>query len=502
MQRDNRFWIYATAGLILAAGGLIVFLLNVRQGRVVPIIIGLLLFLVGLALLVYLFWASRGSADAPSDETEGEDGEGAGKHWPAGLKSALKGIGAGGAAASVLSQVEAAGDEGEVAPAPAPMPEPEPEPSLDPEEEAEAEVANLIARINARVDAEEAAAAEARAAAQAEARARVAASEEAAKGAAADAVAEAKAKVAAAVAEAGIAAPAYEPPAGVAPATPAGAGAAAVSRRAEAPLTEEQAKAPERVAGMRAGAKHAVIGEDLPATEGYAKFDAAADAAKDAAEEARAKAAAAVAAVIAATGKAAAKPSLGSLPTIDAVPAVDAAGAAEVHAAYAEAMTEEPVPAPAAAPAPAPAPTAAAATASTLAVEAAREEAYEEAVEAHAAYADAIGEPAVTPAAPAPAPVPTASAATASTRAADAMQAVAFAAAAEAAGSRARWIVKEYKHLTGDALLDAPVNALWGVSESDAALLADAFGIRTIRDLATNRFFAWAAEITAAADRE
>lgn len=67
---------------------------------------------------------------------------------------------------------------------------------------------------------------------------------------------------------------------------------------------------------------------------------------------------------------------------------------------------------------------------------------------------------------------------------------------------RSRWIVKAYKDLAGDALLDSPVNALWGVSEGDAALLKDAFGIKTIRDLATNRFFAWADEIVAEADGE
>ena len=72
---------------------------------------------------------------------------------------------------------------------------------------------------------------------------------------------------------------------------------------------------------------------------------------------------------------------------------------------------------------------------------------------------------------------------------------------AASSGARLRWIVKAYRDLTGQALLDAPVNALWGVSEGDAALLKDAFGIKTIRDLATNKYFAWAAEITEEADR-
>ena len=43
--------------------------------------------------------------------------------------------------------------------------------------------------------------------------------------------------------------------------------------------------------------------------------------------------------------------------------------------------------------------------------------------------------------------------------------------------------------------LDAPVSALNGVSESDAKHLAAAFNIKTIRDLATNKFFLSAQEM-------
>ena len=48
----------------------------------------------------------------------------------------------------------------------------------------------------------------------------------------------------------------------------------------------------------------------------------------------------------------------------------------------------------------------------------------------------------------------------------------------------------------------APVDALQGVSAGDAELLAKAFGIKTVRDLGTNKYFLWAQAIAALADRE
>ena len=41
-------------------------------------------------------------------------------------------------------------------------------------------------------------------------------------------------------------------------------------------------------------------------------------------------------------------------------------------------------------------------------------------------------------------------------------------------------------------LLDAPVAALAGVSDGDAEHLAAAFGIKTVRDMGTNKYFALA----------
>ncbi|MBP9735137.1 MAG: hypothetical protein KBD82_05805 [Rhodoferax sp.] len=51
-------------------------------------------------------------------------------------------------------------------------------------------------------------------------------------------------------------------------------------------------------------------------------------------------------------------------------------------------------------------------------------------------------------------------------------------------------------------IADAPVDALEGVSASDAELLAKAFGIKTIRDLGSNKFFLVAQAISALAAKE
>lgn len=54
---------------------------------------------------------------------------------------------------------------------------------------------------------------------------------------------------------------------------------------------------------------------------------------------------------------------------------------------------------------------------------------------------------------------------------------------------------KAYARASFPELLDAPVSALKGVSEADAKLLQQAFGIKTIADLANNKFFQWAQAI-------
>jgi hypothetical protein len=59
---------------------------------------------------------------------------------------------------------------------------------------------------------------------------------------------------------------------------------------------------------------------------------------------------------------------------------------------------------------------------------------------------------------------------------------------------------KAYETTTLTGLADAPVSALQGLSEGDADHLKSAFGITTIRDLGTNKYFLWAQAITALSD--
>lgn len=51
------------------------------------------------------------------------------------------------------------------------------------------------------------------------------------------------------------------------------------------------------------------------------------------------------------------------------------------------------------------------------------------------------------------------------------------------------------KHEFAD-LVDAPVSALEGVSDADGEALAKALNIKTIGDLATNKYVLWAQAIT------
>ena len=59
---------------------------------------------------------------------------------------------------------------------------------------------------------------------------------------------------------------------------------------------------------------------------------------------------------------------------------------------------------------------------------------------------------------------------------------------------------KAYESKTAEELTNAPVAALQGVSEADAEHLKAAFGIDTIGDLGTNKYFRWAQAIVALAD--
>lgn len=59
---------------------------------------------------------------------------------------------------------------------------------------------------------------------------------------------------------------------------------------------------------------------------------------------------------------------------------------------------------------------------------------------------------------------------------------------------------KQWEGKSVQEIADAPVSALRGVSENDAELLLKAFGVKTVRDLGTNKFFHWAQSIATLAD--
>lgn len=60
---------------------------------------------------------------------------------------------------------------------------------------------------------------------------------------------------------------------------------------------------------------------------------------------------------------------------------------------------------------------------------------------------------------------------------------------------------KQYEEKSLAELVDAPVAALYGVSEVDAKLLKDAFDIETVGDLGRNKYFRAAAALVDLADR-
>ena len=59
---------------------------------------------------------------------------------------------------------------------------------------------------------------------------------------------------------------------------------------------------------------------------------------------------------------------------------------------------------------------------------------------------------------------------------------------------------KAYEGKALTELLDAPVDALSGVSEGDAEKLSAAFNIKTVRDLGTNKYFKLAQAIVELVD--
>ena len=59
-------------------------------------------------------------------------------------------------------------------------------------------------------------------------------------------------------------------------------------------------------------------------------------------------------------------------------------------------------------------------------------------------------------------------------------------------GDIASKLDKDCETKSAQEIADAPVAALQGVSESDAEKLKEAFNIKTVRDLGTNKYFLWA----------
>jgi len=58
-----------------------------------------------------------------------------------------------------------------------------------------------------------------------------------------------------------------------------------------------------------------------------------------------------------------------------------------------------------------------------------------------------------------------------------------------------KFVDKAYEQMSFAELANAPVAALQGVSEADGEALKAALGIKTIGDLATNKFVLWAQAI-------
>ena len=58
----------------------------------------------------------------------------------------------------------------------------------------------------------------------------------------------------------------------------------------------------------------------------------------------------------------------------------------------------------------------------------------------------------------------------------------------------------EYLDKGIDDLAKAPVEALKGLSESDAQKLKEALNIKTVKDLGTNKFFIWAHSVAKLAE--
>ena len=65
-----------------------------------------------------------------------------------------------------------------------------------------------------------------------------------------------------------------------------------------------------------------------------------------------------------------------------------------------------------------------------------------------------------------------------------------------------KYLDKKYEKMSFKELAKAPVDALAGISESDAKLLKEAFKIKTVSDLAKLKYALWARAICVLAEGE
>jgi hypothetical protein len=65
-----------------------------------------------------------------------------------------------------------------------------------------------------------------------------------------------------------------------------------------------------------------------------------------------------------------------------------------------------------------------------------------------------------------------------------------------------RALMKEYEGKSFKELVNAPVTAIAGVTDSDAEHLKAAFNVKTIKDLATLKYALWAQAIVTLAETE
>ena len=65
-----------------------------------------------------------------------------------------------------------------------------------------------------------------------------------------------------------------------------------------------------------------------------------------------------------------------------------------------------------------------------------------------------------------------------------------------------KFVDKAYEKMTLKELVNAPVDAIQGVSENDGKLLKEAFNVKTIADFAKLKYVKWAQAICVLADGE